>query len=230
MNTIVFEIIGVIAFSLSGTMVAMKNKMDVLGAVILANITAFGGGVLRDLIIGNIPPKLFVDNLYLIYLIIATCCSALLMIAVAAFKPFKAEVKTKGFNTALNVMDAVGLAPFVLVGINLAMEKGGFGVLMLAIIGCISGCCGGIFRDILAHRIPIVFRKYIYIIPCFLGALVYVLLTLYTPINNTVAMIVGFVIIIGGRLAGIFFRINMPSVCIDDAPAETKKPQDGSEK
>ena len=152
------------------------------------------------------------------------------MIAVAAFKPFKAEVKTEGFNTALNVMDAVGLAPFVLVGINLAMEKGGFGVLMLAIIGCISGCCGGIFRDILAHRIPIVFRKYIYIIPCFLGALVYVLLTLYTPINNTVAMIVGFVIIIGGRLAGIFFRINMPSVCIDDAPAETKKPQDGSEK
>ena len=63
MNTIVFEIIGVIAFSLSGTMVAMKNKMDVLGAVILANITAFGGGVLRDLIIGNIPPKLFLDNL-----------------------------------------------------------------------------------------------------------------------------------------------------------------------
>ena len=144
MNTVIFEIIGIIAFSLSGTMVALKNKMDVLGAVILANITAFGGGVLRDIIIDNIPPKLFVDDLYLIYLIVATCCSALLMIAVAAFKPFKNGVKSDAFNIALNVMDAVGLAPFVLVGIKLAMEKGGFGVLMLAIIGCISGCCGGI--------------------------------------------------------------------------------------
>ena len=218
MNTVIFEIIRIIAFSLSGTMVALKNKMDVLGAVILANITAFGGGVLRDIIIDNIPPKLFVDDLYLIYLIVATSCSALLMIAVAAFKPFKNGVKSDAFNVALNVMDAVGLAPFVLVGIKLAMEKGGFGVLMLAIIGCISGCCGGIFRDVLAHHIPIVFRKYIYIIPCFLGALAYVLLETYTSLNDTVAMIVGFTIIIGGRLAGIFFRINVPSVRIEDDP------------
>lgn len=216
MDTVVFEIIGIIAFAMSGTMVALKNKMDILGSVILANITAFGGGVLRDLIIGNIPPKLFVDRLYLIYVIIATGCSVIMMIAIAAFKPFKNGVKSEGFNLALNVMDAIGLAPFVLVGINLAIEKGGFSVIMLSVIGCISGCCGGIFRDILAHRIPIVFRKYIYILPCFLGSLVYTLLASYTTINNTLAMITGFVIIIGGRLAGIFFKINVPTVLIDE--------------
>lgn len=223
MNTVVFEIIGVIAFAISGTMVALKHKMDVLGAVILANITAFGGGVLRDMIIGNIPPKLFVDRLYLVYVIIATSCSVLMMIAVAAFKPFKNGVKSEAFNLTLNIMDAIGLAPFVLVGIKLAMEKGGFGVLMLSIIGCISGCCGGIFRDILAHRIPIVFRKYIYIIPCFLGAITYVLLASYTNLDDTLAMIAGFVIIIGGRLAGIIFKINVPTVLIDDPDSDSAR-------
>ena len=226
MNTVVFEIIGVIAFAISGTMVALKHKMDVLGAVILANITAFGGGVLRDMIIGSIPPKLFVDRLYLVYVIIATSCSVLMMIAVAAFKPFKNGVKSEAFNLTLNIMDAVGLAPFVLVGIKLAMAKGGFGVLMLSVIGCISGCCGGIFRDILAHRIPIVFRKYIYIIPCFLGALTYVLLASYTNLNDTLAMIAGFIIIIGGRLAGIIFKINVPTILIDDPDSASAQKDD----
>ena len=87
----IFEIIGIIGFAMSGTMVALQNKMDIVGAVILANVTALGGGVLRDLVIGHIPPHLFNDPFYLVYVAIATGVSILLMVAIALFKPFKAR-------------------------------------------------------------------------------------------------------------------------------------------
>ena len=91
---------------------------------------------------------------------------------------------------------------------------------MLAVIGCFSSCCGGIFRDILAHRIPTVFRKYLYLIPCFVGTITYVLLAQYTSVLEPLAFIIGSAIIIGGRFAGMFFKINMPSVRIDEPDKE----------
>lgn len=217
MNTLAFEIIGVIAFALSGTMVALKNKMDIIGAIILANITSFGGGVLRDCLIGSLPPKLFVDSLYLIYVAVATGSSIIFMVLVTAFKPFKNGVKSVEFNIILNVMDAIGLAPFCLVGVNSAIAQGyGHNIFMLCIVGCISGCGGGITRDILAHQIPIIFRKYIYILPCLAGVTVYVLLLYFELTNSVIAMLCASTLIIGGRLAGIFFKINMPVIKIDD--------------
>ena len=213
----IFEIIGIIGFAMSGTMVALQNKMDVIGAIILANVTALGGGVLRDLVIGHIPPHLFNDPFYLVYVAIATGVSILLMVAIALFKPFKQGVKSEAFNLTINIMDAIGIAPFSIVGAKMAMETGhSFSALMLAVIGCFSSCCGGIFRDILAHRIPTVFRKYLYLIPCFVGTITYVLLAQYTSIWEPMAFIIGSVIIIGGRFAGMFFKINMPSVRIDE--------------
>ncbi len=217
----IFEIIGIIGFAMSGTMVALQNKMDVVGAIILANVTALGGGVLRDLVIGHIPPHLFNDPFYLVYVAIATGVSILLMVAIALFKPFKQGVKSEAFNLTINVMDAIGIAPFSIVGAKMAMETGhSFSALMLAVIGCFSSCCGGIFRDILAHRIPTVFRKYLYLIPCFVGTITYVLLAQYTTIWEPWAFIIGSVIIIGGRFAGMFFKINMPSVRIDEPENE----------
>ena len=206
---------------MSGTMVALQNKMDVVGAIILANVTALGGGVLRDLVIGHIPPHLFNDPFYLVYVAIATGVSILLMVAIALFKPFKQGVKSEAFNLTINVMDAIGIAPFSIVGAKMAMETGhSFSALMLAVIGCFSSCCGGIFLDILAHRIPTVFRKYLYLIPCFVGTITYVLLAQYTTIWEPWAFIIGSVIIIGGRFAGMFFKINMPSVRIDEPENE----------
>lgn len=220
----IFEIIGIIGFAMSGTMVALQNKMDVVGAVILANVTALGGGVLRDLVIGHIPPHLFNDPFYLVYVAIATGVSILLMVAIALFKPFKQGVKSEAFNLTINVMDAIGIAPFSIVGAKMAMETGhGFSALMLAVIGCFSSCCGGIFRDILAHRIPTVFRKYLYLIPCFVGTITYVLLAQYTSVWEPLAFIIGSAIIIGGRFAGMFFKINMPSVRIDEPDKEQNK-------
>lgn len=217
----IFEIIGIIGFAMSGTMVALQNKMDVIGAIILANVTALGGGVLRDLVIGHIPPHLFNDPFYLVYVAIATGISILLMVAIALFKPFKQGVKSEAFNLTINIMDAIGIAPFSIVGAKMAMETGhSFSALMLAVIGCFSSCCGGIFRDILAHRIPTVFRKYLYLIPCFVGTITYVLLAQYTSIWEPLAFIIGSVIIIGGRFAGMFFKINMPSVRIDEPEEE----------
>lgn len=220
----IFEIIGIIGFSLSGTMVALQNRMDVIGAIILANVTALGGGVLRDLVIGHIPPHLFNDPFYLVYVAIATGVSIILMAAIALFKPFKQGVKSEAFNLTINIMDAIGIAPFSIVGAKMAMETGNeFSALMLAVIGCFSSCCGGIFRDILAHRIPTVFRKYLYLIPCFVGTITYVLLAQYTAIWEPWAFIIGSVIIIGGRFAGMFFKINMPSVRIDEPEKESDK-------
>lgn len=219
MNTLVIEIIGVIAFAISGSMVAIKNKMDVVGTVILANITSFGGGALRDILIGYFPPKLLSDPLYLIYIAVATGSSILFMVLICTIKPFKNGIKSPEFNFVLNTMDAVGLAPFVIVGVNIALDSGMSNIVSLAIIGCISGCGGGIFRDILAHQIPIVFRKYIYILPCLAGVVTYILLLQYTSVSLLAATIIGFGIIIAGRMCGIIFKINMPVIDIDDDAA-----------
>ena len=205
---IVFDIIGIIAFAISGTLVAMKNKMDVVGAIILANITSFGGGVTRDLLIGC-TPKLLTDPLYLIYVAIATGMSILFMLLTAVIKPFESGTKSKPFIYTLNIMDAIGLAPFCIVGVNIAIDSGASGLFLLCVIGCISGCGGGILRDILAHRIPIIFRKYIYILPCLVGVLSYVLLL---PVNTVLAYVAGISLIIVGRLMGIIFKINLPVI------------------
>lgn len=205
---IIFDIIGVIAFAVSGTLVAMKHKMDIIGAIILANVTSFGGGVTRDLLIGC-TPKLLTDPIYFLYAGIATGTSILLMILTVTIKPFASGTTSKPFNYTLNIMDAVGLAPFCIVGVNLAIESGYDGIFLLCVIGCISGCGGGILRDVFAHRIPIIFRKYIYLLPCLLGVLSYVLLL---PVNAVVAYVTGIAVIIGGRLIGIIFKINMPVI------------------
>jgi len=204
----IFDIIGVIAFAVSGTLVAMKHKMDIIGAIILANVTSFGGGVTRDLLIGC-TPKLLTDPIYFLYAGIATGTSILLMILTVTVKPFASRTQSKPFNYTLNIMDAIGLAPFCIVGVNIGIENGYDGIFLLCVIGCISGCGGGILRDVFAHRIPIIFRKYIYLLPCLLGVLSYVLLL---PVNTVLAYVVGITLIVGGRLIGIFFKVNMPVI------------------
>ena len=208
MIDVIFDIIGIVAFAISGTLVAMKNKMDVVGSVILANVTSFGGGVTRDLLIG-IPPKLLTDPMYLIYVAIASGTAILFMILTAVIKPFESGTKSKPFTYTLNIMDAVGLAPFCIVGVNIAIDNGYDGIFLLCVIGCISGCGGGILRDVFAHKIPIIFRKYIYLLPCLFGVLAYVLLL---SVNDALAYAVGLSVIIGGRLLGIIFKINMPVI------------------
>ena len=214
---IIFEIIGVVSFAISGTIVAMKNKMDVVGTIILANITSFGGGVLRDLLLGITPPKLFTDPYYFVLVSIATMSSIVFMLLTAILKKYSIHPGGKIFNLVLNVMDAVGLAPFCLVGVNIAIEHGHDSTFILCVIGCIAGCGGGILRDVLAHRIPIIFQKYIYLTPCLVGVLAYVL---FLDINNALAYVVGLSVIIGGRILGILFNINMPVIPISESSEE----------
>ena len=154
----IFEIIGVIAFSLSGALVAMKKGMDIFGACVLGMTTAIGGGIIRDLILGATPPASFVNPL-----------PAILGLAVAALtylpkiQKFFARNKHKVHTLSMMVADSVGLGVFTVVGVNACFnsltEPNFFTAVFL---GVITGVGGGVLRDVFSMNLPKIFVKHFY--------------------------------------------------------------------
>ena len=152
------EIIGTIAFALSGTMVGLKYKLDIFGVLLLAVTTALGGGMVRDLLIGRIPPVMFRDYRYLL----AAVCVSVLVFLVARFarkRYAQFEEKLSFYN---NIFDSIGLGAFVVVGIQAGIGAGygdnGFFLAFLGVLTCIGG---GILRDVLVARMPGVRHKHV---------------------------------------------------------------------
>ena len=154
----VFEIIGVIAFSLSGALTAMKKEMDIFGACVLGMTTAIGGGIIRDLILGVNPPLAFVNPLH-----------AVLGLGIPALtylpKIQKLFARNEHKVQALSLMiaDSVGLGVFTVVGVNACFENlpnpNFFTVIFL---GVITGVGGGVLRDVFSMNLPKIFVKHFY--------------------------------------------------------------------
>jgi uncharacterized membrane protein YeiH len=216
MDTVIFiiEIIGVIAFAASGAMRGILKQLDIIGIILLALITSFGGGVIRDIILARTPPALFVQSNYIIYTLVgvatALCCTGY---AYLRKRRNALNIVTK--SIILNVADAVGLGIFCITGAVIAVEAGYQDNFMLVLfVGGISGVGGGVLRDILVGEIPIIFRKYIYLIPSLLGTIAYYALSFTSlPI---LAMGVGVAIIITLRVLAIVFKWNLPIIKIED--------------
>ena len=151
LNTLVFifEIVGTVAFAISGAITALKKQMDVFGVAILALVTAVGGGAIRDIVLGNTPPMTFRNPVYALVAIIT---------GVAVFIPLVRTVaskKQKAFDMFLLITDSLGLGIFTVVGIRTAIEAGrGENWFLLIFVGVITGVGGGILRDICSAEIP----------------------------------------------------------------------------
>ena len=199
------EIIGTIAFAVSGAMTALKKKMDLFGVVILGLTTAIGGGVLRDLILGITPPKTFANPLYAVIAIVTA--------AIIFIPPVHRWLSLRQplFEKVLIVMDALGLGIFTVVGIRTAFEVShSFSGFLMIFVGVVTGVGGGVMRDVLASDTPYIFVKHIYASASIAGAVVAVLLW---PLNNGLwAMLAGTVIIVVIRLLSAHFKWNLPRV------------------
>ena len=200
------EIIGTIAFALSGTMVGLKYKLDIFGILFLAVTTALGGGMVRDLLIGRIPPIMFRDYRYLLTAVGVSL--AVFLVARFARKRYaQFEEKLSFYN---NIFDSIGLGAFVVVGMQAGIGAGygdnGFFLAFLGVLTCIGG---GILRDVFVARMPGVLHKHVYALPCILGACLYLALT-RSHVNDLVSVPVVMAFVFIFRMLAAKYHWNLP--------------------
>lgn len=202
----IVEYIGVISFAVSGTVIAIKKKTDAVGALFFALLTCFGGGIIRDVVLGNVP-RIFIETknyfLALTCIVVAVICFAL------AFVPKTADFITKhSHDFVIEFTDAIGLSVFCVFGVDVAIELGFDNTVLLIFCGCITGVGGGMLRDICSAEIPFIFRKHIYLIPTLCGAIFYAFT--YKYIHHLASMLIAIAIIITLRVLAIKFKWNLP--------------------
>lgn len=202
----IVEYIGVVSFAISGTVIAINKKADAVGAVVFALLTCFGGGMLRDIILG-ITPRILTNREY--HYLALTCIIVALICFVLAFIPKTATFITRhSHDFAIEFTDAIGLSVFCVFGVDVAIELSGGNPVLLIFCGCITGVGGGMLRDICSAEIPFIFRKHIYLIPTLCGSSFYALT--YKHIPHLSSMLIAIGIIITLRVLAIIFKWNLP--------------------
>ncbi len=196
----IMELIGSVAFAISGAVQAIQHKMDVFGVMVLGLVTAVGGGIVRDVIIGDVPPKMFRDP---------TCAIVALVTSLIVFFVFHRIQYAKWAEKLLYVADSVGLAVFTVVGVECAYVMGHKSLTLMIFVGVITGVGGGLLRDVFTGTIPYVFRKHVYATASLAGVLSIWLCSFVT--DFTVAMGVGAGVIVIIRLLAILLHLNLPT-------------------
>ena len=211
----IIELIGVIAFAMSGALTAIRKELDIVGVIVLSIVAALGGGLIRDIILGMLPPNLFINPTYYIYEIVAVTIAVACFIF--AYFTHKYEIKQASTKMILNIADAIGLSVFAIFGSKVAIDLN-FGEykLLLVFVGVITGVGGGATRDILVGEIPIIFRKYLYATPTIIGTLFYVIMVDF--IDGFLAIILGIAIILSLRILAIIFKWDLPKIKMKEAP------------
>lgn len=205
---LVMELIGTVAFALSGAMVAVQKKLDLLGIIVLGEVTAVGGGMFRDLLIGYTPPVLFQEPVYVSTALVAVLLFFVLLKCRIVSKEF---LETEMYEWFMNLFDAVGLGAFTVVGIDAAIQAGFANYLFLQIfLGVLTGVGGGVMRDVMAGTTPFILKKHVYACTSFAGACVYVGLLRVTAEN--IALVISALLIVGIRLCARRYKWNLPGI------------------
>ncbi len=188
-SLVTLDLVGIFVFAISGGLVAVRKDLDLFGVLVLAGTTGLGGGFLRDLLIGATPPAALADWRYL------------LVPAAAGLVTFRFHRFVGRLERGVNVFDAFGLALFCVTGALKAAEYG-LGPLPAALMGMVTGIGGGMARDLLTGRVPLVFRGELYATPALTGAAIAVVGDqLGTPV--LVGALLGAGVCLGWRLLAI---------------------------
>ncbi|MCW2853957.1 MAG: putative rane protein YeiH [Nocardioides sp.] len=154
---VILDLVGIFVFAMSGALVGVRKELDVFGVLVLAGTTGLGGGFLRDVLIGATPPAALADWRYLMV-------PAAGGLVTFAFHPVIGRLER-----SINVLDAFGLSLFCVTGATKALEYG-LGPVPAALMGMVTGIGGGMVRDLLAGRVPVIFRGELYATPALAGA------------------------------------------------------------
>lgn len=204
----IFDVIGTIAFAISGAVCAIRHRMDLLGVLFLSVITATGGGMMRDLIMGTTPPVMFRDPVYV------------LLAALTALPVFFLTAKTRAlpkklhhfFEDLLFWSDTLGLAAFTVDGalIGLRSDYGG-SLFFVTTLAFLTGVGGGLLRDLLCARKPDIFTKHVYALASIAGGLLTAVLIDVFHQQNA-GMVAGFGTVVLIRFLARHFRWNLPRI------------------
>ena len=189
------DLFGTFAFAISGALMAIKKDMDLFGIIVLAFVTAIGGGTIRDVLLGNTPVFILYDPIYIYISIIASFF---------AFLFYRVLFK---INSIILIADALGLGVFVCIGITKALEAN-VSYTGAVLLGLTTAVVGGVIRDLLAKEIPAVLIRDFYAVTCIAGGIIYIiLLTINLSHNEIIFSTAGFIILL--RLLAIKFKWNL---------------------
>ncbi len=194
----IIDILGTLSFAISGTSSAIRKRLDIFGIIIIAFVTSIGGGTLRDILIGNTPVGWLKD------------VTTINVILVGSFLTLISSKLVSRLNYTLFIFDSFGLGLFTLIGIqkgiNLHFTPG-----ICIALGTVTGCFGGVIRDILLNEIPLIFRKEIYASVCVVGGLFYYLLN-HFQLDSTVSQVLSIIFIVTLRIIIVKYELSLPSI------------------
>lgn len=204
--TFFMEMAGTVAFAASGAMVGVERNMDIFGVSVLGVVTAVGGGMIRDIVLGIIPPNVFINP---VYALVATITSCLVFLAFYWKRQLLEGHMRLTYDRVMLVMDSIGLGIFTVVGVNTGIRSGYMdNVFLLVFLGTITGVGGGLMRDMMAGVPPYIFVKHIYACASIIGAIVCVYMNRF--VGNVEAMVVSSVVVVLIRYLAAHYRWNLP--------------------
>ena len=234
MLLIIFEVVGTIAFAISGALVGMQKKLDLFGVIFLGIITAIGGGIFRDVTLGQTPPAAFINPTYFIISMVVSIMAfyGYPKLSTMYTKSKRKEIISESqgnkymseeqilkiankrkqiaiLKKVILILDSIGLATFTISGANLAFKQPDSNIFLVVCMGLITGVGGGILRDTFVQDTPMIFKKEIYAVASILGASVFYLFNFY-GVNYDITFWVCFTIILLCRAISIRLNLNLP--------------------
>ena len=194
--TFLIEVLGTISFAMSGSFAAMQKRFDPFGVLIIAFVTSVGGGTVRDLLLDV--PVFWMRDLLAVSLIFFTAIFTMIF-----------KLIEKKFQVTLFIFDSLGLGLFTIIGVQKGLNADLHPVIGV-VLGTITGCFGGIIRDILLNRIPLIFRKEIYATAAIVGGIVYILLRNFSGLSEEINQILTILLIVSIRTLAVKYHWQMP--------------------
>lgn len=199
----VIYIIAITAEAMTGALSAGRRSMDWFGVILIAFVTALGGGSVRDVLLGHYPLSWVKHPEYLLI----TTSAALLTIVIAHWM--------KHLRKIFLLLDALGLIAFTIIGCQVAIDAG-HGFVVASVAGILTGVCGGILRDILCNDVPLVFRRELYASISFVAAIFYWLCSFYLHLAIETTVILTLIFGFSLRVIAIYFGLEMPKFIYQD--------------
>ncbi|HEU4632539.1 MAG TPA: trimeric intracellular cation channel family protein [Flavisolibacter sp.] len=194
------DVLGTFAFAVAGAFSAMERKLDPFGVLIISFVTAIGGGTVRDVLVGNFPVN-WLQNSSTIFVIFFSALASMFFGSLL-----------RHLNAALFLFDALGLGLFTIIGLEVGL-KHQFSAGICIALGTISACFGGVIRDVLLNKVPLIFQKEIYALACIIGGVVYYFLQA-APLNRDISKIACILLIFAIRIIAVRFKLSLPRISL----------------
>ena len=205
---LITEILGTIAFSASGAMIGIQRRLDLFGVLFISVITSFGGGIVRDIMLGHYPPRMF----YSFELLAVSVAVSTVVFVISYIGKNKSEKHNEPLEFTKNVIDAVGLAAFSISGVQIVLSSEyGDNAFLCILMGMTTGVGGGILRDALTRSIPYVLKKHVYALASLSGSLLFYLLIKFGA-DDTASTLIAIAFIVAVRVMAAKYKWSLPRI------------------